>query len=82
MTAPAERTTAATEVAASFEIEGKIVEVLPGYGLAHVQTAGGQVYGLNRKTPGIQFKALREGQLVLCKVTPTFNRVLHACLLG
>ena len=70
------------EDAASFEIEGEIVEVLPGYGLAHVQTAEGQVYGLNRTTPGIDFEEIHAGQQVRCVVTLEFNRVLHAWLLG
>lgn len=82
MPVPSERTSAAKEVAASIEIEGEILEVLPGYGLAHVQTAGGQVYGLNKKTPGIDFTELHVGQQVRCVVAPTFNRVLHARLIG
>lgn len=59
-------------------VVGEVLEVMPGLGLAHVRGAGGTVYGVNRRTPGITFDALRLGQLLRCQVTATFHRVLHA----
>ncbi len=67
--------------ASSFTVEGEIVEVLPGLGLAHMRGADGVVYGLNPKTPGIAFEALRVGLQLRCQVTTRFHRVLHAALL-
>ena len=67
--------------APGFTVEGEIVEVLPGMGLAHVRGANGVDYGLNRKTPGIAFDALHAGQRVRCRVTVEFHRVLHAQVL-
>ena len=64
--------------ASSFVVEGEIVEVLRGLGLAHVRGANGVAYGLNPTTPGIAFEALRAGQRVQCRVTAKFHRVLHA----
>lgn len=62
-------------------VEGELSEVLEGFGLAHVLTASGQLYGLARTTAGIEFSKLREGLHVRCQVTKKFNRVLHAQLL-
>jgi hypothetical protein len=68
--------------AANMTIEGEVFEVLSGYGLAHVRTTRGTVVGLNRKTPGIAFDQLREGQRVRCEVASKFNRVLRAQLIA
>ena len=65
----------------SFFVEGEVVEVLLGLGLAHVRAANGLVYALNRTTPGIAFDALQPGRRVQCEVTAKFHRVLHAALL-
>lgn len=66
----------------SFMVEGEVLDVLDGYGLAHVRAADGSTYGLTRQTPGIQFADVREGQHVRVEVTRKFNRVTHAQLLG
>lgn len=63
-------------------IEGKVFEVLPRFGLAHLRTEDGRVYGLNRSTPGIRFDELHEGSRVRCTVTRKFSRVLTATVLG
>ena len=63
-------------------VNGEVVEMLEGFGLAHVRTCQGQIYGLNRDTPGIEFSQLREGVRVRCKVTAKFHRVVPAQLIG
>ena len=63
-------------------VNGEVVEILEGFGLAHVRTSQGQIYGLNRYTPGIEFSQLREGVRVRCEVTAKFHRVLHAQLIS
>lgn len=63
-------------------VEGEVLEVLVGYGLAHVRALDGVTYGLNRETPGVSFADLREGQRVGVEVTHKFNRVLWAQLIG
>lgn len=67
--------------ASSHLVVGEVLEVLHGYGLAHVRAQDGATYGLNRETPGVSFTGLREGQWVRMAVAPEFNRVLHAHLL-
>lgn len=59
-----------------------MLEVLAGYGLAHVRAADGSTYGLNQSTPGIRLAELREGQRIRVEVTPKYGRVVHAVLLG
>lgn len=61
-----------------FTVEGVVFEVLGGYGLAHVRTEDGSVYGLNRATAGIEFSRLHEGQRFRLQVADKFSRVLHA----
>lgn len=68
--------------AAAFTVEGEVVEVLSGYGLAHVRAPDGSLYGLIRETPGVVFTDLHEGQRALVKVACQFNRVLRAQLIG
>jgi len=65
---------------AAVEIEGVVLEVFPTFGMAHVRTALGSVYGLNRTTPGVDFDRLQEGQRLLCEVKEKFHRVVHATL--
>lgn len=67
--------------AKSFEVEGAVLEVLEDFGLAHIRTGEGTVYGVTRNTPGVEFAALHEGQRLRCEVTQKFHRVLHAELL-
>lgn len=69
-------------LATSFVVEGVVLEVLAGYGLAHLRAADGSTYGLNQWTPGIHLAELREGQRVRAEVTRKFSRVVHAVLLG
>ena len=62
-------------------VEGEVFEVMGGIGLAHVRTASGQIFGLNRDTRGIDFSKLREGARVRCSVAQKFSRVMSAELL-
>lgn len=62
-------------------VDGEVFEVLEGIGLAHARTADGRIFGLNRKTEGIEFSNLREGVRVRCQVARTFNRVQYAQLI-
>ena len=63
-------------------VEGEVCEVLEGFGLAHVRTSNGRIYGLNRSTAGIEFSTLREGVRVRCRVSEKFNRVEYVELVG
>ena len=65
-----------------FVVEGEVCEVLDGFGLAHVRSLDGSIYGLNRQTLGVGFETLRVGQRVRLDVTSKFARVLHAQLTG
>jgi len=62
----------------SHVIEGAVVEILTGLGLAHVEAADGFFYGVRRETPGVRFEALRVGQRVRCVVSLQLRRVIHA----
>lgn len=68
--------------ATSYMVEGVVLEVLAGYGLAHLRAADGSTYGLTQGTPGIHFASVCEGQRVRAEVTREFGRVVHATLLG
>ena len=59
-------------------VEAEVYEVLPGFGLAHLRSADGRVYGLRRGMPGIDFDALRLGQRLRCTVMEPFSRVVEA----
>ena len=63
---------------ATFEIEGKVFEILNGSGLASLFSQSGSIYTVDRCTPGINFGELRKGQRIRCKVATPFNRVMHA----
>jgi hypothetical protein len=65
----------------TFEVDAEVWEVLDTFGLAHVKTSSGDLYGLTRNTPGIIFSDLHEGQKVRCTVNHKFHRVLSAVLL-
>lgn len=58
-------------------LHGVVLEVLLGFGLAHVRAFDGSIYGLTRNTPGIRFDDLRVGQPVVIEVADKFARVLR-----
>jgi hypothetical protein len=62
----------------TFEVEGNIFEVLERFGLAHFRTPDGIIYGVARRTPGVDFAQLQEGTRVRCEVTDKYHRVLRA----
>jgi hypothetical protein len=64
----------------TFEVGLTVVGVHTDLGLVFAESVDGKTYGLNAKTPGIDFSELRVGQRVACVVTGTFNRVLQAQL--
>lgn len=70
------------DAAASYLVEGEVLEVLGSYGVAHVRAPDGSTFGVNRETPGICFARLHAGQRVRVEVAHKFNRVLHAQLIG
>jgi hypothetical protein len=63
------------------EVEGEVLEILSGTGLAHVRGSDGCVYGLTPQTPGISFAQLHPGARVHMTVTTRFRRVLRARLI-
>ena len=64
-----------------FHVECTVLEILPGFGLAHLEASDRSVYTLNRQTPGIHFDDLKVGQRVRVGATSKFRRVWHAVLL-
>ena len=62
----------------SFEIEGQVIEVLQGCGMASIASPHGVIYTINRQTPGIAFTELHEGLRVRCEVGGEVKHVLHA----
>lgn len=59
-------------------VVGLIVEKLVGFGLAHIQTDSGDLYSVNRQTPGVEFDKLKEGQQLRCVVAEKPLRILRA----
>jgi len=62
-------------------VDGTVLEVLQGFGLAHVRAGDGTTYGLNHQTPGVPFSELVEGRRIRLQVVSKFNRVVHGQLL-
>jgi len=62
-------------------VDGFVVSILRGLGVAHIESADGRIYGVRRETPGIDFDSLEYGQRLQCAVTSTFNRVLSTRLM-
>jgi hypothetical protein len=63
-------------------IDAEVIEVLKHFGLAHARSADGNVYGLTRRTPCVEFDCLAVGQRVRCEVVQPFSRVVSAKVLG
>jgi hypothetical protein len=59
----------------------EVIELLPGFGVAHAVTSSGLLLGLNRQTPGIEFDALRVGDQLICEVEQPFSTVRRAAAL-
>jgi hypothetical protein len=55
-----------------------VVDVLPGYGIAHATTADGQLFGIRRATPGVAFDDIKVGDIVEVEVRQPFSRVDRA----
>jgi hypothetical protein len=70
------------ELVPYFCVDGEVIEVLTDFGLAHVRTSEGTVYGITRHTPGVVFDKLREGQKIRIQAEKKFSRVSHAELIG
>lgn len=66
---------------ASSIVEGELLEVLPGLGLAHVRATDGRILGITRQTPSVIFGLLRPGQKLRCQVMESFHRVRQADVL-
>ena len=58
-------------------VDGVVVEVLSGFGLAHVKTNDGRLFGVSRAVIGQQaFETIYESQLARLRVQRRFARVL------
>lgn len=58
-------------------VEGVVVEVLVGFGLAHVKTDDGRLLGVSRAVIGQHaFEAIYESQLARLRVQRRFARVI------
>lgn len=60
----------------TFQMDGFVVELLPGCGIATVAT-GQTVLVINKGTDGVRFEQLFPGQKIHCLVDRASNRVLH-----
>lgn len=62
----------------SFQIDGQVVEVLPGSGLATIVTNSMGDFAVSRGTKGLHFEELCVGDWINCQVTFDGSRVLYA----
>ena len=60
------------------EIQAIVLVVIPQYHQAKIQTADGRQFSITRRTAGVHFVSLREGQRLMCTVTRRLPRVLLA----
>lgn len=65
-----------------FFIEGKVVEILPGFPVATVKVVNGNIYNIHNDTPGIRFEDVKLNQIIRLEVTTRLNRVLSARIVG
>lgn len=64
-------------------IEADVFDVLPSFGLAHLTTTDGRMFGVTSRTPGIaSLDDVKEGQRYLCWVIGRFDLVLRAELIS
>ena len=62
----------------SFQIDGKVIEILPGSGLATVRANSSGDLTVNRGTDGVHFEELLIGDRVNCQVAVASHRVMYA----
>ena len=65
-----------------FFIEGKVVEILPGFPIATVKVVNGNIYTIHNDTPGIRFEDVKLDQRIRLEVTTRLNRVLSASIIS
>ena len=65
----------------TYQVEGKVFEVLHGCGLACVNSQQGSIYTVHRHTPGIDFEKLQKDQSSRCMVDLESKRVVRANLI-
>lgn len=65
-----------------FFIEGKVVEMPPGYPIATVKVVNGNLYTIHNDTPGIDFRKVKLDQIIELEVTTRLNRVLSARIIS
>ena len=64
------------------EVRTTVFALVPEFELVYVRDEAGAQYALTPKTPGVELKALHEGQVLVCTVTSRLPRVLSAQALG
>lgn len=62
----------------TFQIDGQVVTVLRGSGIATLLTNSADDLTLSRSTAGVHFEQLRVGDWIHCKVGVNSGRVVHA----
>lgn len=62
----------------SFQIDGEVIEVLPGCGMATVRANSLEELVVNRGTDGVHFEHLNIGDIVNCQVAIADSRVMYA----
>jgi hypothetical protein len=60
---------------------GEVVEVLDGFGLAHIRTADGALFGINLDTQSVDFAAIRTGMRFCIVASARYNRVVRSKIL-
>jgi len=65
-----------------FFIEGKVTNITNGCQSVLVRVQNGNVYSIHPDTPGIDFKNLREGQIVRLEITTRLIHVLSAYIVN
>jgi hypothetical protein len=65
-----------------FFIEGNVTNITNGCQSVLVRVQNGNVYSIHPDTPGIDFKNLREGQIVRLEITTRLIHVLSAYIVN
>lgn len=75
------RSTVGSTVEGDSFVDGVVLEVLAGFGLAHVRSDDGRIFGISRAVVGQALDAIRESQRVRLRVLGRFYRVIEFHLL-
>jgi hypothetical protein len=66
----------------TFIVDTTVVALIPEFHQASVRSPDGHLYAITKRTAGVEYQTLHEGQEVRCTITRRLPRVLAAELIA